>query len=280
MNNTNSQQILHHLDELVQNYLLHLKKIKNAPYHTFRAYHVDLSQFLKYFLRNEINEIPSIGQIDEYLGIIKNKYNYSSYRRKVTVLRNFITYLIEVGINVPDPFISISLPMPSVNFNLTATYEDTLNLIDSFAENTELEIRDKLIFSLIAKSGLTVKQLLSLKIKDINIASSQIIISKNQLTFIDPKTANLIEKYFSIIKEKTSLSLEDYLIANHFKGSKLPLSTRTINLVISKRAKENNFKANISPTILRRLFAKSLTENNVNQSIKELIFGKKCRLVS
>ena len=73
MNHTNNNQTSCPLDELVQNYLGYLKKIKNAPYHTFRAYHVDLSQFLKYFLRNDINELPSQNQINEYLGIIKNK---------------------------------------------------------------------------------------------------------------------------------------------------------------------------------------------------------------
>lgn len=266
-------------DEIIQNYIAYLKNIKKAPYHTFRAYQVDLLQLLKYFLRLEINEIPSHSQIEEYLEIIKNKYNYASYRRKVTVLRNFIAYLIEIGINVPDPLISISLPMPGINFNLPVKYEEVLTLIDSLAEESEIKLRDKLIFSLIAKSGLTIKQLLSIKIKDINLASNQIILSKNQLSFIDEKTAGLIEKFISKTKENSTISLEDYLIANHFKGSKIPLSTRTINLIIDKTARELGFKAHLSPTILRRLFAKSLSENNINKATKELIFGKKCRLV-
>lgn len=267
------------LDETIQNYIAYLKNIKKAPYHTFRAYQVDLLQLLKYFLRLEINEIPSHSQIEEYLEIIKNKYNYASYRRKVTVLRNFIAYLIEIGINVPDPLISISLPMPGINFNLPVKYEEVLTLIDSLAEENEIKLRDKLIFSLIAKSGLTIKQLLSIKIKDINLASNQIILSKNQLSFIDEKTASLIKKFISKTKENSMISLDDYLIANHFKGSKLPLSTRTINLIIDKTAKENNFIARLSPTVLRRLFAKSLSDKNINKSTKELIFGKKCRLV-
>ena len=270
-----------HLDEAIQNYLAYLKDIKKAPYHTFRAYQVDLLQFLKYFLRLEINDIPSKSQVEEYLGLIKNKYNYASYRRKITVFRNFITYLIESGINVPDPFISISLPMPDIDFNLSASYEDVLNLIDSLPTNTLQEIRDQLIFSLIAKSGLTIKQLLALKIKDINLASNQIVISRNQLTFLDEQTVKLIESYFSKLTEIAPISLDDYLISNQTKNSKyakLPLSTRSINLIIDKTAKEMNFKARLSPTILRRLFAKSLSEKNVNKSTKEMILGKKCRL--
>lgn len=270
------------LDESVQNYIAYLKEVKKAPYHTFRAYQVDLLQFLKYFLRLEINEIPSNSQMEEYLIIMKNKYNYASYRRKVTVLRNFITYLIDSGLTVGDPFISISLPMPDVNFNLPVTYEEVLKLIDSLPENVEHEVRDKIIFSLIAKSGLTIKQLLFIKLKDINLASSQILISRNQLTFLDRRTVDLIDKYLSIIKGKNSISLDAYLIANRdLKGKfqNLPLSTRTINLIIDKTTKEANFKSRLSPTILRRLFAKSLTEKNINKATKELIFGKKCRLV-
>lgn len=267
------------LDESVQNYLAWLKDIKKAPYHTFRAYQVDLIQLLKYFLKDEKNNLPSSNELVEYLEFIKNKYNYASYRRKVTVIRNFITYLIESGINVPDPLMTVSLPMPDINFNLPVRYEDVLNLVESLGENTIQEIRDKLIFSLIGKSGLTIKQLLSLKIKDINLASNQIIISRNQLTFLDNKTVGLIEKYFSVIKERIALSLEDYLIANHLKTSKVPLSTRTINLIIDKTARELSFPSRLSPTILRRLFAKSLSEKNINKTTKEMIFGKKCRLV-
>ena len=266
------------LDELVQNYIAWLKEVKHAPYQTFRAYQVDLIQFLKYFLRLDINNIPAPEQMEEYIAYVKEKYNYSSYRRKITVLRNFITYLIESGINVPDPLISISLPMPDVNFNLPVNYEDILSLIDLLAENNYQETRDKLIFSLITKSGLTIKQLLSIKIKDINLANSQVIISKNQLTFLDTKTIKLLEKYFSLINEKEVLTLEDYLIANHFKSSKLPLSTRTINLIIDLTGRKANFQTRLSPTILRRLFAKSLSEKNLNKTTKELILGKKCRL--
>ena len=269
-----------HLDESVQNYLTWLKNIKKAPYHTYRAYQVDLLQFLKYFLRIEINEIPSKALIEDYLAEVKNKFNYASYRRKITVLRNFTKYLIDSGINVPDPFISITLPMPEVNFNLPVKYEDILNLIEKLPEITFNEVRDKIIFSLIAKSGLTIKQLLSLKVKDINLASNQIVLSRNHLTFVDSKTIILIEKYFSKIKESHALSLDDYLIANHLKNPQIPLSSRTINLIIDKTGKDMDFKFRLSPTILRRLFARSLSDKNVNKATQELILGKKCTLVS
>ena len=267
------------LDESVQNYLTWLKDVKKAPYHTFRAYQVDLIQFLKYFLCIEKNGIPSKDEVEEYLATIKNKYNYASYRRKVTVFRNFTKYLIESGIIVPDPFISISLPMPEINFNLPIEYGEVLDFIDSLSENTIQEIRDKLIFSLIAKSGLTIKQLLSLKIKEINLASSQIVVSKNQLTFLDSKTITLLEKYFSSLNEKCPISLDDYLIINPVKERKVPLSTRSINLIVDKTAREKGVKAHLSPTILRRLFAKSLSTKNINKATKEMIFGKKSRLV-
>src|SRR3989338_1719729 len=259
------------LDELVQNYLAWLKNIKCAPYHTYRAYQIDLLQFLKYFLRIDINNLPGKNDVEEYLGNIKNKYNYASYRRKITVLRNFTKYLIESGINVPDPFISISLPMPEVNYNLPVKYEEILELIKNIPEDEFLQIRDKLIFTLIAKCGLTIKQLLSLKVKDINLAANQIIISRNQISFLDDKLSKLTDKYFSYINARTTLSLEDYLIVNHLKNSKIPLSTRTINLVVDNISKDLKFKSRLSPTILRRLFAKSLSERNLNKSAKELI---------
>ena len=268
-----------HLDEYVQNYIAWLKDIKKAPYHTLRAYQVDLIQFLKYFLRIDKNDFPSKNEMEEYLAEMKEKFNYASYRRKVTVLRNFTKYLIESGINVPDSLMSIKLPMPEIDFNIPAKYEDILALIESLPENTELELRDKIIFSLITKSGLTIKQLLSLKIKDINLASNQIIISRNHMTFLDGNTIKLLEKYFSELNKRASITLEDYLLANHIKSSSIPLSTRTINLIVDKTAREKGFQSRLSPTILRRLFAKSLSEKNINKTTREMILGKKCRLV-
>ena len=267
------------LDEYVQNYLLWLKNIKKAPYHTLRAYQVDLIQFLKYFLRIDKNDFPSKNEMEEYLSTIKEKFNYASYRRKVTVLRNFTKYLIESGINVPDSLMSIKLPMPEINFNIPAKYEDVLTLIDSLPENTENDIRDKIVFSVITMSGLTIIQLLSLKTKDINPASSQIIISRNHMTFLDTNTIKLLEKYFAELNKRAAISLDDYLFANHIKSSKIPLSTRTINLIIDKTAREKRFEARLSPTTLRRLFAKSLSEKNINKTTREMILGKTCRLV-
>lgn len=266
-----------YLDETIQNYLGWLKEIKKAPYQTFRAYQIDLIQFLKHFLREEQNNIPSKTEIENYIELIKKKYNYSTYRRKITSLRNFIAYLVESGINVPDPLISISLPLPDVNFNLPLTYEEVIELNDSLPESIFQEIRDKLIFSLLAKCGLTVKQLLKVKIKDINIPGRQIIISKNQLAFFDDITGDLLKKYIDLQNQNTHITLEDFLFQNN---TKLPLSPRTVNLIVDKLSKKMNFKSRLSPTILRRLFAKSLREKGLNKTTKELILGKKCRLAS
>jgi len=123
------------------------------------------------------------------------------------------------------------------------------------------------------------KQLLSLKTKDINLASNQIIISRNHLTFLDASTIKLLEKYFSQLNCRAPLSLDNYLLANHTKSSKIPLSTRTINLIVDKTTKEKRFESHLSPTILRRLFAKSLSEKNISKTTREMILGKKCRLV-
>ncbi len=269
------------LDESVQSYLDWLKNVKNAPYQTFRAYQVDLLHFLKYFLEIEKNDIPSKEEMEEYLNIIKNKYNYSSFRRKVTSLRNFITHLISSGINVHDPFINISLPMPEINFNIPVQYKEILDFIESLPENDASEVRDKIIFSLITKSGLTVKQITTLQIKDINMASSQIFLSSNQLSFIDEKTKTLIDYYLSMQNINSSLGLQDFLISRRLNenNNRVPLSPRSINLIIDKVSIRYRFRSRLSPTILRRLFAKSLTEKNINKSTKELIFGKKCRLV-
>jgi len=270
------------LDESVQNYIDWLKNIKKAPYHTFRAYQVDLLHFLKYFLCLEKNDIPSKEEMEEYLASIKNKYNYASYRRKVTVLRNFTSHLVDSGIDVPDPFISISLPMPGIDFNIPVLYEEVLEFIENLPENESSEIRDKIIFSLVTKAGLTVKQVTALKVKDINMASNQIFLSRNQMTFIDPKTQALIEKYLSFQSSDSPLTLEDFIISRSLKAGegRVPLSTRSINLIIDKTSVKLKFRSRLSPTILRRLFAKSLTDKNINKATKELIFGKKCRLVS
>ncbi|MBI1859137.1 MAG: tyrosine-type recombinase/integrase [Candidatus Melainabacteria bacterium] len=266
-----------YLDETVHNYLTWLKDVKKAPYHTFRAYQIDLQQFLKHFLRIDRIELPGKEDLEEYIGIIKNKYNYSTYRRKITALRNFIAYIIDSGINIPDPFISISLPMPDIDYNIPATYDEILKLNESLPENDYQAIRDKLIFALFAKCGLTIKQALKIKIKDINLAANQIILSNEQLTFIDDSTKVLIEKYYSHLNEKNPLALDDYLLTNNIR---LPLSTRTLNLIIDKISQKMNFKTRLSPTVLRRLFAKSLKDRNINKTTKEMILGKKCRLAS
>ena len=99
------------------------------------------------------------------------------------------------------------------------------------------------------------------------------------MTFLDTNTIKLLEKYFSQLNLRTPLSLDDYLLANHAKSSQIPLSTRTINLIVDQTAREKGFQSRLSPTVLRRLFARSLSEKNINKTTREMILGKKCRLV-
>jgi len=92
------------VEELIEQYSVHLKVERNLSPHTLRNYVSDLRQFHQYLLQKGLclsreNRVDP-GQVDlhgvrAYLGFLSKTCRKSSVGRKIAALRGFFGYLVK-----------------------------------------------------------------------------------------------------------------------------------------------------------------------------------------
>ncbi len=101
------------IDQLLTQFLEHLRYERNVSAHTLRNYESDLLQFFNYFAPADPNERkqnePDIGQVDhltirEWLATLhSDKKKKTSIARKLAALRTFFQFLVRESVVESNP---------------------------------------------------------------------------------------------------------------------------------------------------------------------------------
>lgn len=172
-------------------FLYHLKG-KGRAYGTYVRYGYYLVEFVKWLKKRkkqEINVEVWIGLLkedyNEYYKTLINKHHYSmeSIKRVESVLMQLYLYLIELGHNdVVVPSLSIEITqflkkVPEKEFVSEQDFEKLVKVMKSYEGLTEHQLkgrnllirRNVCIVTLFYKYGLTMSELVSLTMKDVNL---------------------------------------------------------------------------------------------------------------
>jgi len=189
------------LEDAIEQYITHLKTIKNASPHTVRNYAIDLNALKTYF--NDKN-ITFLNQIDRKgirsflysLGEVQNKKTLS---RRISAIRSFFKYLYEyrrVEVNPAELIETPKLDKPIPN---SLSYLEVQQLFDAPETSTFFGLRDRAIMELLYSSGLRISELVGLNRQDIDSTSFLIKVrgkgKKERLIPITPTALQWITKY-------------------------------------------------------------------------------------
>jgi site-specific recombinase XerD len=163
------------MKKYIDYFLNYLQTEKDAAKSTINKYRTDLERLSEYLKVADINEINQ-NHLRDYLNHIRQKYNYtsSSIANKINILHHFFKFLHNSGYINTNPAVLIRTPrkktkIPKV-FNdielekfLKATDHNIYNKYKKYA------LRDKLIFTMFAYTGLRRTELINLNWNDINL---------------------------------------------------------------------------------------------------------------
>jgi site-specific recombinase XerD len=173
------------MEKYIDYFLNYLQTEKDAAKSTIHRYSADLERLFEYLQVTDINEITQ-NNLRDYLNHIRQKYNYtpSSITNKINIIHHFFRFLHDSGYINLNPSILIKVPrkklkIPKV-FNdielekfLTATEHNTYTKFKKYA------LRDKLIFTMFAYTGLRRTELINLNWNDINLGNRYLIVKKS-----------------------------------------------------------------------------------------------------
>jgi len=225
------------------------------------SYSVDLAQFASYIEKLGIEKISdiTIKMIKSYIREMSNWYAKSSISRKLSALRSFFSFTMELGLINSNPMKTIKgvtspRPLPK------AVSRETINKMLELAKESKTPERDTMIFELLYGAGLRISELAALKWEDIDIDSRWLIVSgkgdKQRRVPFGRFAAKAIEDVYSKRNQNTDFVLPDDT------GCK-SINVRTIHRVVTGIAKKTG-AFSVTPHVLRHSCATHMLEGGAS----------------
>lgn len=256
------------LDIYIEEFLkLNSSKNKN----TIKSYRLDLNHF-----QNNCKNFLNKNDLKEYLFSTKEKDTaYSTFRRRIYVLKLFYNYLFEqnyIGNNIFLEIKENDLNIKFYDLKYQFIGKNELNTVINYLDykiKTSIEFhkfyysRILLVIYFIINTGLKLNEIETILINDINIDNMDIKIGKRILQINNEEFFNYINNYINKFSDEY---LNEYLFSQN--NSKI-ISQQSIDRNLRKIGNELNIKLNYS--LIRNLFIKELILNK-HFNISELGF--------
>jgi integrase/recombinase XerC len=285
------------LDQLLAQFLDHLRYERNVSAHTLRNYESDLLQFFEYVapfdaqskpnatkpLPNRQAE-PNLKQIDhltirEWMATLhSDKKKKTSIARKLAALRTFFQFLVREGVIELNPAKLVATPRKEKKLPVHLSIEDAVRFIETPDTETDFGKRDRAILELLYATGVRVSELVQLDLRDVDFKNKLLrVFGKRRkeriVPFGDP-AARALQDYLDIrgrFLMNAAVSKRDAqpLILN-YQGTRM--TARSVGRLVEKYIRLCAGIHDISPHALRHSFATHLLDSGADlRDIQELL---------
>jgi len=276
------------MEQLIEQFLEHLRYERNVSAHTLRNYASDLEQFLNHIAppdtKSGKRQTPEIKTIDhltirEWLAQLHSaQKKKASIARKLAALRTFFQFLVREGLLESNPAKLVSTPRLEKKLPKHLSIEEVTRFIETPDPETDLGKRDRAMLELMYATGIRVAELTTLDLRDIDFRNQLIRVTGKRrkqriVPFGDP-AAKAIRTYLDIretflFHAPVSKRDEEALFLN-YQGTRI--TTRSVGRMVEKYIKICAGIHQISPHALRHSFATHLLDSGADlRDIQELL---------
>lgn len=269
-------------DELLEDYLYHLRTEKGLASNTCVNYSRDLAKFYDY-LQSKAVSIINCSTSDILGFILKEKEKGQAARtlaRYIATLRGLYGYLLLEDKLTIDPTAFINTPKLEQKLPHVISENRLNEAITKDREHQLLISRDKAIVEVLYGSGLRVSELIRLSLNDVSFNLGYLRCrgkgNKERIVPVGEPGVIVMEDYISSSRQillarnqKPSTKDRNTLFLNS-RGK--PLSRQGVWQILKKWARRNGLGMNIYPHLLRHSFATHLLDNGADlRSVQEML---------
>ena len=159
------------MEQLLTQFLEHLRYERNLSEHTLRNYQSDLQQFYDYLApahpKTGKRTEPALAAIDhitirEWLATLHAaKKQKASIARKLAALRTFFQFLVREGMLEMNPAKLVSTPRLEKKLPKHLSVEEAIKFVETPSLETDLGKRDRAMLELMYATGMRVAELRS-----------------------------------------------------------------------------------------------------------------------
>jgi integrase/recombinase XerD len=260
----------------LKDFEFYLKHEKRMSKHTVSAYMRDLllwRDFLKKYHHIDDPKWLEKKHIQNYLQTLKNNYEPSSVRRKLSSIKAFVHFLYEEKLIDHDISKLIESPKQPKKLPHAVSAEQVLALLNSIDDHTPLGLRNLALIEMIYGSGLRVSELLNLKLTDIHLKEQYVVVigkgNKERQVPMSDMALSAIIKYLKNGRPILNTLSSSYVFLNH-RGQTL---SRVGFFKLMKKWGASLQIEDLSPHVLRHAFATHLLENGMDLRTLQVLLG-------
>lgn len=270
------------LENLVDEFLTHLRAGSHFSPHTIESYGLDLRQFLFFLEQEGISRAESVNYliIRKYLANMKAiSLARSSIARKLACIRSFFRFLCRQGYLVNNPAAGVATPKREKRLPKFLYPEEIAALLEKPSSVTPLGLRDRAILELLYSSGLRLREIVNLTGKDLDLSRGYVRVmgkgSKERVVPLGGCAGRAIKEYMTSARpalqmKNVSMTKCENVFLN-YRGTRL--SGRSIQRMLDKYIEESALDRKISPHALRHSFATHLLENGADLRVVQELLG-------
>ncbi|MEY8517332.1 tyrosine-type recombinase/integrase [Lachnospiraceae bacterium 29-84] len=269
------------LQTQIKNYLEYCRCQKRLDEKTLKAYRIDLEQFHKKILADNITEI-TLDILEDFIAGLHQDYKPRTVKRKIASVKALFHYLEYKEIIDRNPFHKIlvkfrepailpkTIPLHTVEHFLSTIYNHYAEAKTEYLKKNTL--RDIAVVELLFATGMRISELCSLKATDVNLYDRSILIYGKGSKERKIQIGN--DDVIRVLEEYKIAFLSEIQSCGHFFAnlSGKVLSDQSVRRMINKYTSLAAIELHITPHMFRHTFATSLLEADVDiRYIQEML---------
>lgn len=261
---------------LVARFLEHLRVEKGASAHTVRAYASDLSRYLEWAERAEVDPISlDHRRLRRYLAELdRARYARTTVARRLSAVRSFFAYLVTEGLVDSDPAGLLSTPKSASRLPRIVAPDELAALLDAPDADTATGLRDRAVLELLYASGVRVSELCTLTLGRLDLDQGQITVmgkgSKERVVPVHRYAADRLRMYLERGRPALATDRSSDWVFLSSRGNRL--SEDSVRRSFKRYLAETGAAASLSPHALRHTFATHMLDQGADlRTVQELL---------
>ena len=263
-----------------QEFLDYLSFERKYSKKTVASYQEDIDIFCDYiFQEGTLMEDVDVLTIRNFLtkelarGVSKR-----SCKRRLSSLRHFYKYMVNVGYISDNPFVLMKAPKTETKYPHALYKEQIEELFKRNAERTDnLKNRDQAILHLLYYSGMRAFELVGLDVQSISLNDRVVrVLGKGNKERIIPFTVDcqkVIKEYVNHERKTLAMKNKDQTAALFLNARGERLTTRGLEYILDSIQEKTSLFVGLHPHILRHSFATHLLENGADLRVIQELLG-------